>query len=142
MTTTNTTTRPTRAIRNHNPLNIRKGNDWQGEDPAGTDREFEVFINDAYGFRAAFKILKNGFKAQPSRNTIRKIITRWAPPSDGNNTEEYIKVVSQRARINPDEKLTYVDLGRMVDIVKAMAFVESGHEYDERVIITGYELAG
>ena len=130
----------TRGIRNHNPLNIRKGNNWQGEHPTDTDAEFEVFVNDAYGFRAAFRIIHNGFKATPRRNTIRKIIQRWAPPSDGNDTENYIAIVSKRARIHPDTALSYSDMPRMVDIVKAMAFVETGKEYDERVIINGYHL--
>lgn len=128
-----------RGIRNHNPLNIRKGNNWQGEDPNGNDAEFETFINDAYGFRAGFRIIHNGFKATPRRDTIRKIITRWAPPNE-NNTENYINIVSARSKIHPDAKLAYQDVGRMVDVVRAMAFVETGKDYDERVIITGYNL--
>lgn len=128
-----------RGIRNHNPLNIRKGNNWQGEDPNGNDAEFETFLNDAYGFRAAFRIIHNGFKAKPARDTIRKIVTRWAPPNE-NNTANYINIVSQRSKIHPDSKLAYNDLGRMVDVVKAMAYVETGKEYDERVIINGYNL--
>lgn len=132
-------TTPARGVRNHNPLNIRKGNNWQGEDPNGSDSQFETFINDAYGFRAAFRIIHNGFKANPPRNTIRKIITRWAPPNE-NDTENYINVVSTRAKINPDTKLAYNDITRMVDMVKAMAYVETGHDYDERVIINGYNM--
>lgn len=129
-----------RGILNHNPLNIRKGNNWQGEDPAGKDKEFECFVNDAYGFRAAFRIIHNGFRAAPRRDTLRKIIERWAPPSDGNDTEKYISIVSQRSGLSPEEKLAYQDIGRMVRLVKAMAFVEVGKEYDERVIISGYQL--
>ena len=129
----------TRGQRNHNPLNIRKGDQWQGIDKNGTDKEFCTFINDAYGFRAAFRIIHNGFKATPKRDTIRKIVTRWAPPSE-NNTENYIKIVSTRSKIGPDTKLAYQDVARMVDIVKAMAFVETGHEYADGVILTGYQL--
>lgn len=130
----------TRGVRNHNPLNIRKGQPWQGQDINGNDTEFETFINDAYGFRAAFRIIHNGFKATPRRDTIRKIISRWSPPQDGNNTESYINFVAQRTKINPDTRLAYNDICRMVDIVKAMAFMETGHEYDERVILSGYNL--
>lgn len=128
-----------RGIRNHNPLNIRKGNNWQGEDKTGKDPEFETFINDAYGFRAAFRIIHNGFKATPPRNTIRAIITRWAPPTE-NDTERYIQFVATHAKINPDTRLVYQDVARMVDIVKAMAIMETGKIYDERVILTGYDL--
>ncbi|HAS8492972.1 TPA: structural protein, partial [Vibrio vulnificus] len=41
-----------RGIRNNNPLNIRKGNDWQGESILNTDSEFEVFKHHKFGFRA------------------------------------------------------------------------------------------
>ena len=46
----------TRGLRNNNPLNIRKGNDWQGE-TKGSDPSFETFQSMAYGYRAAIKIL-------------------------------------------------------------------------------------
>lgn len=129
----------TRGMRNHNPLNIRKGNNWQGESSPQTDAEFEQFQNDAYGFRAGFRIIHNGFNDKPRRDTIRKIIQRWAPSVE-NNTEQYIKTVSQRTGIHPDARLDYRDIMRMTKIVQAMAFVETGHEYNMRVIITGYNL--
>lgn len=128
-----------RGKRNHNPLNIRKGNNWQGEDHTRYDSEFEVFISDEYGFRAAFRIIKNGFNAKPPRDTIRKIVTRWAPPTE-NNTEMYIKTVSRRAMIDADTRLNYSDMGHMVAVVKAMAYVETGHDYDEEKIRMGYHL--
>lgn len=131
-----------RGIRNHNPLNIRKGNNWQGEQgeaTSPTDAEFEVFIDDAHGFRAAFRIIHNGFKAKPCRDTISKIITRWAPPTE-NDTANYIRVVSQRAGIPADERLAYQDADRICRIVRAMAFVETGHDYKPAVVFTGYQL--
>lgn len=129
-----------RALANHNPLNIRKGNKWYGESPNSTDTEFETFLNDAYGFRAAFRIIHNGFKASPPRNTVRSIITRWAPPEDGNHTKSYIDIVCQRAGLNPDERLAYQDITRMCALVHAMAYVESGHEYNMRVVTTAYNM--
>lgn len=39
-------------------------------------------------------------------NTIRAAISRWAPPSE-NDTESYIKFVSQKTGINPDEKIDF-----------------------------------
>lgn len=127
-------------MRNHNPLNIRKGNNWQGGDPGASDKSFETFVNDAYGFRAGFRIIHNGFRAKPPRNTIRLIISRWAPPEDHNDTENYIKVVSARSGIPADERLAFQDIGRMCKVVQAMAFVETGHDYDMRIIINGYKL--
>lgn len=129
-----------RGIRNHNPLNIRKGNDWKGEHPTLKDDEFETFINDAYGFRAGFRIIHNGFKATPPRNTIRKIIERWAPESDGNDTERYIQFVSKYTQIPADQKLAYIDSSRLVPIVRAMALMETGKTYSEEIILSGYNL--
>lgn len=130
----------TRGQRNHNPLNIRVGWNWKGETPVNSDGAFEQFVNDAYGFRAGFRIIHNGFKAKPPRDTIRKIITRWAPPSDGNDTDNYIAIVSKRAAINPDEKLAYQDIGRICKVVRAMAFVETGVDYSARIVYSGYLL--
>lgn len=129
-----------RGVRNHNPLNIRHGNDWQGETSSPQDKAFESFINDAYGFRAGFRIIHNGFKAKPPRNTIRRIITRWAPPGDHNDTAAYINTVAQRSGISADEVLAYNDCDRMCRIVRAMAFVETGHDYSPRVVLSGYLL--
>lgn len=127
----------TRGQRNHNPLNIRKGNNWKGEHPTQKDDEFEVFVSDEYGFRAAFRIIHNGFKATPPRNTIRQIVGRWAPPNE-NNTERYINIVSTRTGIHPDTELSYHNKATMIDIVLAMAHVETGVHYDRSKCQNGY----
>lgn len=129
----------TRAERNHNPLNIRKGNNWQGEASVSLDKEFETFINDEYGFRAAFRIIHNGFKAKPPRDTIRKIVNRWAPPIE-NNTANYISFVSKQTGIDPDTRIVYEHKEIMISIVAAMAFMESGKKYNYITIKAGYEM--
>ena len=48
-----------RGIRNNNPLNIRKGNNWQGEISPQSDKEFEQFESMTMGVRAGMKILRN-----------------------------------------------------------------------------------
>lgn len=78
------------AIRNNNPLNIRysSGNKWIGQ--TGKNKGFAVFSDMVYGWRAAIVLL---IKYQRSGyDTIRKIVTRWAPPSE-NDTEAYIRFV-------------------------------------------------
>ncbi len=37
--------------------------------------------------------------------TLRQLLERWAPPSDGNNTQLYVSFVSQRTGIQPDQVL-------------------------------------
>lgn len=132
--------RETRGYRNNNPCNIRISTDkFQGEVQPSADKEFKQFETMAYGYRAAFRILRtyiNNYKC----DTIRKIISRWAPPKDRNHTENYIKVVSERSGI-PENDIVYPDNREMmVRIVAAMSFVENGREAIMSDVIRGWEL--
>jgi len=81
-----------RGIRNNNPGNIRHGDRWEGLSKKQTDESFCQFINVKYGIRAIFKILQS-YKNNYNIFTIYKIIYRWAPPKDNNDTNSYIKSV-------------------------------------------------
>lgn len=122
----------TRAIRNNNPLNIRHSpSRWLGLLPkeehahGATDSAFCQFVSMAYGFRAAF-ILIDTYMRKHGLNTIERIIYRWAPPKDGNNTEQYIRDVCRLTGIGGKESLILRD-PRLKDIVWAMAQIESGN---------------
>lgn len=82
----------TRGIRNNNPGNIRRACNWKGSLNISTDPEFCQFISMSYGVRALLITLRT-YVVKHHLHTVREIITRWAPPSDGNNTERYIKFV-------------------------------------------------
>src|SRR5574344_1223737 len=84
----------TRGIRNNNPANIRRGCKWQGLAKTQTDREFCQFVTMTWGVRALLVTLRT-YVVKHHLRTVREIITRWAPPSDGNNTEAYIKFVEK-----------------------------------------------
>lgn len=125
-----------RGLRNNNPLNIRKGNNWQGERQPQTDKEFEEFKSLEDGFRAAFIIIRNYLQKRPPINTPRAIIRRWAPPSE-NNTSAYLDYVCRRAVLNPDEPLKWPsdmlkwsrsnpDRNKLCMLVLAMAEYENG----------------
>lgn len=131
--------RETRGCRNSNPLNIRANSDkFQGEVQPSQDKVFKQFETMAYGYRAAFKVLRtyiNNYKC----DTIRKIISRWAPKNE-NHTENYIKVVSERSGI-PENDTVYADNREMmIRIVAAMSFVENGREAEMSNVIKGWEL--
>lgn len=85
----------TRGLRNNNPFNIRyvKENLWKGKvpDEKKRDSDFEEFISLPYGIRAGYLLLRKYI--HDGDDTIRKIITRWAPPEDGNNTIAYIDYI-------------------------------------------------
>lgn len=132
-----------RGIRNNNPLNIVKGQSWQGERHPQSDRRFEEFESMQYGIRAGFKLLRNyitGFHGLTSKiNTIDAIIKRWAP-SHENDTENYITQVCQLSGLNRYQRISFGDRKKMVDIVNAMIYVENGQFIDRAVIESGYDL--
>lgn len=128
-----------RGLRNNNPGNIRINNDlFQGEVRPSKDKSFKEFETMPYGYRAMFKILSSYYKNY-KLNTIRKMITRWAPPKE-NHTEKYIKAVSDYAGIPADDPININDREQMIRIVAGMSKVENGVEADMPDVITGWLL--
>lgn len=129
-----------RGIRNDNPCNIRRTKDkWQGMRETQTDRQFVQFKSRLWGYRAVFVILRNYMKK--GKNTIGKIIARWAPSSDGNNTQSYIGYVSRGTGIDASRALRWEDRDDLVEIVRSMAQMESGIIEDKALIEKAYEMA-
>lgn len=130
----------TRGIRNNNPLNIRRSRDkWQGMADRQTDKAFVQFTDRKYGYRAAFIILKNYMKVDI--NTINRIIHRWAPSSDGNNTQSYIQFVSQTTDIPANRHLRFSDRNSLIALVRSMAQMESGIIEDIKLLEEAYDLS-
>lgn len=126
-----------RGIRNNNPLNIRynKNNNWIGK--LLPDPEFEVFTTQWHGIRAAFVLLKN-YMTKFKCDTIEKIITKWAPPSE-NNTEGYIAHVSNMVGIPRSYPLTFGGSPKYVmKILLAMAKMESGVDLEKWQVVNAY----
>ena len=129
-----------RGIRNDNPLNIRHGkSQWVGMREKQTDKSFVQFKSRVYGYRAAFVLLRNYITK--GKDTIGKIIAKWAPSSDGNNTQSYINYVSKTTGINASHALKFEDKDDLVEIVRSMAHMESGIVEDRKVIEEAYEMA-
>lgn len=127
-----------RGVRNNNPLNIRVGNSWQGEVSHSTDKSFEQFKTMEYGIRAGFVILRRYIKHY-GRNTIRKIITAWAPANE-NNTASYVQMVAKLSGIGPEQNIKFEDKDTMMGIVSAMIRVECGRSVDNNIISKAYEM--
>lgn len=132
-----------RGIRNNNPLNIRKGNNWLGERHPQPDKAFEEFESMQYGIRAGFKLIKkymSGYNGLTKKfNTIELIIKRWAPPTE-NATQRYIDFVSKTTGIPSRQKLSFDNKKVMCDIVSAMIQVECGQKIDRSIIESGYDM--
>jgi hypothetical protein len=126
-----------RGLRNNNPLNIRHNADvFQGE-IKGKDKSFKTFETMPYGYRAAFVTL--GTYLSRGWNTIEKIVTKWAPPSE-NNTENYIKSVEKWSGVPRNKELTAADGADYILIVAAMSFVENGKNADISAVKAGFNL--
>lgn len=131
----------TRGIRNNNPLNIRHSkNQWQGMKVQQNDKAFVQFKSRKYGYRAAFVLIRTYIEKHHA-NTIGKIIARWAPSQDGNNTLGYINYVSNTTGIAADEPLRFGNQKQMVGIVRSMAQMESGIIENEDILNEAYCMA-
>lgn len=128
-----------RGLRNNNPGNIRINSDlFQGEIRPSKDKSFKQFETMVYGYRAIFKILRSYYNNYHF-DTIRKMITRWAPPKE-NHTEKYIKTVSEYAGIPADDPININNREMMIRIVAGMSKVENGVEAVISDVIAGWEL--
>lgn len=114
-----------RGMRNNNPGNIRKSGDaWKGLRPAQTDSAFFQFDTMHYGLRALAIIVKN-YTRKYGLNTVRGIISRWAP-SNENDTWSYVKAVSAFVGVGPDDYVDTYNAETLAKIVRAIIRHENG----------------
>lgn len=115
-----------RGYRNNNPVNIRiSSNKWNGKVSPNTDGAFEQFIDLVHGYRAALVLLRGKGYINGGINTIRKMITKFAPATE-NYTDGYIANVSRMTGIDPDAVISRNDRDALTRIVYAMSIVENG----------------
>lgn len=126
-----TGTKKARGLRNNNPGNIEfsKENNWVGQ--LGSDGRFVQFETPEHGIRALGKNLLS--YARQGYVTPEQIITRWAPPGkiDKNDTEAYIKFVSEYIGVGRDVPLDLTDLNTLTKMTMAIITQENkGHKID------------
>ncbi len=114
------------SVRLNNPGNIRQSRQcFSGEINHGRQSAFKEFVSVKYGFRAMKRVLKT-YLYNHGLDTIEKIITRWAPPQDHNDTEAYIRFVSEQSKIPRNRKLRYTPAD-IVPLMLAIARFEAGY---------------
>lgn len=116
-----------KGMRNNNPGNIRvSSNPWQGKIPLSqnTDGAFEQFTTYVYGIRAMIKNLLSYYNS--GLNTLQSIIYKWAPPSDNNDTANYVNFVGIRTGFSPTQPLDLTNQTTMRKVVMAMSEMENG----------------
>lgn len=139
-----------RGIRNNNPGNIRWGDDWKGLVPQAqrTDKNFCQFLDIKWGIRALVKVLLN-YRKRPGMpgvgdsgiDTVREIISRWAPPNE-NDTEAYIQSVAKACGVKSNAAIDLTDKQLMMKMVQAIITHENGVQpYTDAILLTGIGLA-
>lgn len=129
-----------RGLQNNNPLNIEKGIGFYGEVPSD-DPRFAKFKSMEWGYRAAFVNMRTYIRKYGA-DTIRKIIKRWAPPSDNNPTTNYINFVAGKTGIYPDMPISANDPQKLIPVVAAMSQFENGVPANPSDVQAGWNLVG
>lgn len=116
------------GIRNHNPGNIRPDGRSQWQGAVGVDRStggagFIRFATPEHGLRALSRDL--GTKMERGKNTIRSILTAYAPETE-NDTEAYIRAVAGRLGLDPNARLDPADVRLRAGLMGAIIQHENG----------------
>ena len=131
-----------RGIRNNNPGNIERGENWQGMSNVQNDTRFITFISPEYGLRALGKLLQN-YQTLYGLDTIRGIVSRYAPSSE-NNTQAYVDFVSRETGFGPDQPLNLQNRETLVKLMQAIVIQENGvgpqrYWYNANLYSQGFE---
>lgn len=130
-----------RGIDNCNPGNIRLSKVfYRGEVQPSQDAAFKQFSSMEWGYRAMF-VLLDTYARRYGLNTIRGMISRYAPPSE-NNTEAYIAAICEWTGIAADDVLDTRSRRDMVPIVVAMSRIENGLPALRPQVEKGFDLTG
>lgn len=125
-----------RGIRNNNPGNLEASEqfEWQGQ--TGSDGRFATFSSPEHGIRALGMNLLSYHRR--GLDTVSKVISRWAPAQDNNDTAAYIQKVSQALGVSPHARLDLSAPAVLSALSKAIIRHENGTiPFDERVISSG-----
>lgn len=114
-----------RGIRNNNPGNVRLGDPWQGLCSLQQDKSFCQFSEAKYGIRCTGYIIRVSYFQRYALGTVRAIISRWAPTSE-NDTEAYIKSVSTKCGVDPDDSVNLRSDTMLTDLLAAVFQHENG----------------
>lgn len=123
-----------RSVRNNNPGNIEDGAFARSQPGyTGSDGRFATFANPGAGAGAQAVLL--GSYIDRGHNTVAKIINRWAPPSDGNDTSGYIAQVARALNVNPNDTLSKASIPKLQQIISR---VEGGPGVSSGVAPAGH----
>ncbi|WP_347299585.1 hypothetical protein, partial [Clostridium perfringens] len=129
-----------RGLRNNNPGNIEASdkNPWEGQ--TGSDGRFAKFETPEHGIRALGKNLL-AYQAK-GFDTIAEIVNRWAPASDGNNTDAYIKALCGALGVGANEQVDMSNPRTLAALCAGIVKHENGSQpYSDEQIGAGVSAA-
>lgn len=124
----------------NNPLNIRFDGKSKWFGMIEPKRGFCQFVSVYYGLRAALYLM---FKTYPNKYkvcSVEDVITRWAPPSDDNDTSQYIEFVCHKCGFLPTFNIVNLSLADKFKLVNAMCKIESGYDLSYSVFCKSYKM--
>jgi hypothetical protein len=89
-----------------------------------SEHRFAVFVSPKWGFRALATVLLN-YSHLHGLNTVRGIISRWAPSSE-NNTAAYVEDVARDLGVGADATLEMHNPIVLEKLAKAISTHECG----------------
>jgi hypothetical protein len=124
-----------------NPLNLRSSpQKFIGEVQPSPNPSFKAFQSFPYGIRAAAKVLLTYYR-EYGLNSIDKIIQRWAPTSDGNNTEAYKAAVAASMGIGITDAFRVADQAELTLLISSMAPQENPVQFSPSDLTQGVAMA-
>ena len=108
-------------VRHNNFAGIRRPGIIAGPESGG----FMDYPTPEAGIQATSRLLQT-YQTRHGLNTLRGIISRWAPPTDNNDTAGLIARASRVTGFGPDQPLNLSDPATMSAVVEAMIRGEEG----------------
>lgn len=129
-----------RGLQNCNPGNIRQSKvRYKGEVRPSRDPAFKQFESLACGYRAIF-VLLDTYRIRYGLDTIRGMISRWAPPSENHTENLHPLPWADVVGIPDGQPLDTRDRTTMLRMAAAISRVENGAAADMGEVELGWEL--
>ena len=103
------------------------------------DSAFKTVRVALHGATARYSYCLHTYRIRYGLDTIRGMISRWAPPSE-NHTETYIRAVADAVGIPDGQPLDTRDRTTMLRMAAAVSRVENGAAADMGEVELGWEL--
>lgn len=128
-----------RGIRNNNPGNLNYAGQSGATKEGGENGRFAVFSSMRDGIAALYKQIQLYFSR--GVNTIETVVNKYAPASDNNNVQAYIKQLVGATGKQADEQLSGEDTETVFKLIRGIIHHENGKGYvSDQDILSGIQV--